>query len=121
MTIVTLGSPKADLLLQKTERVDLEMGCQIAKLLIEALLALKKPVAGLAANQLGFCKSVFVFSWDRTVEQLELVINPTYEGVGEKKVAGWEGCLSTLNTRKIANISRFETIHARYTNGSGQT
>jgi peptide deformylase len=83
---------------------------------METLIPLM-PAAGLAAPQIGISCSIFIFSYDRDPAHLEIVINPTFVPIGEKKIVGWEGCFSTIlvsGVRKVALVPRYEKIAVAY-------
>lgn len=122
--IVTVDSPSHHVLNEKTEPIN-EYEMPLAREIVNKLmLALKPylPAAGLAAPQIGISKSVFIFRFDRDPNNLEGVINPSFVPVGETTVAGWEGCFSVMLSEscwKLAQVPRYETIQARYTNIAG--
>jgi peptide deformylase len=123
--IVTVDSPLQEVLHKKTEEIqegELPLAREIAKKLY---LSLKPyfPAAGLAAPQIGISKSVFIFSFDRDPNNLEVVINPSFVPVGDSQVEGWEGCFSVIlseSTWKIAKVPRYETIRATFLNLEGK-
>jgi peptide deformylase len=123
LPIISVICPEHAVLQQPTKEIrpgELGVAKQIADKLFASLLALAGPKAGLAAPQIGISRSVFIYSYDRNPEHLEVVINPSYVGVGDTKVAGWEGCLSASRVRTIAKVLRFVEIEASYTNLQGQ-
>ncbi len=123
--IVTVDSPLQEVLHRKTENInedELPLAREIARKLF---LALKPylPAAGLAAPQIGISKSIFIFSFDRDPKHLEVVINPSFEPIGEETVKGWEGCFSVIlsnNTWKLANVPRYEAIKVTFLNLDGE-
>lgn len=123
--IITVDNPKKDFLLRKTEKIsdtELDLAQEIYKKLF---LALKPhfPSAGLAAPQIGILKSVFIYSFDRDPKNLEAIINPSFAPVSDKKVEGWEGCLSVILSNgiwKMANVCRYEKIQVTYQNLNGK-
>lgn len=93
------------------------------------LKAAKAPwesAAGMAANQWGINKSIFLYcpSGD-TIKGLTVVINPSYEAIGsilsvEPHVdTAWEGCFSV--PLASGNISRNIKIKIKYQDESGLT
>jgi peptide deformylase len=81
------------------------------------------PAAGLASTQIGLKDQIFVFSWDRSEEQLCGAINPAFEPLDETKEHGWEACFSTIlgdGPYTIAYVPRYKKIAARYVNENGQ-
>lgn len=125
VAIVTVDGPNKEVLKRKTEKIgnnELDLAREIGNKLLQALTPLL-PAAGLAAPQIGISKSVFIYSYDRTAENLELVINPTFIPVGEEKIQGWEGCFSVLLSNgvwKLANIPRYKKIQVSYLNSKGE-
>lgn len=63
---------------------------------------------GLAANQVGVTKRVFVYDCESDRGH---VINPTWEPVGEETQTGPEGCLSIPGIR--GEVERAETVRLR--------
>lgn len=123
--IITIDSPLKDILKKKAEDFCLNK-LYLAKEIEEKLfLALKPhlPAAGLAAPQIGISKSVFIYSYDRDPKNFELVINPTYAPIENKKVEGWEGCFSVLlsdNVCQLAHVSRYKKIKVLYIDRKGE-
>ena len=96
-------------------------GLQEAKEIIAKLtdtLRSRMPAAGLAAPQIGISAYVFIFSWDRTDTHLEAAINPSFEPIDTEMNLGWEGCFSV--PLALAQVPRYQTILATYTNLQGQ-
>lgn len=124
--IVTTDSPQKDVLYQKTEDIkenEFPLAQEIAKQLRETLLPLFPNASGLAAPQIGKNRSVFIFTYDRTPENLEVVINPSFDPVGEEKIEGWEGCLSSTlgnGPYQLAHLPRYKRIRVRYLNKEGK-
>ncbi|MGP6173106.1 peptide deformylase [Corynebacterium sp. A21] len=64
---------------------------------------------GLAANQIGLTRRVFVYDCSATEGgQRGHVINPVWEAVGEETQTGTEGCLSIPDISK--DTTRFKTV-----------
>lgn len=125
LKIITVDSPQREILKRKTEDIranELPLAQEIAEQLI---LALKPhfPAAGLAAPQIGISKSVFIYSYDRDPKNLEIVINPAFEPIGNDKIEGWEGCFSILlseNVWLLAQVPRYKNIKATYIGQNGE-
>jgi peptide deformylase len=119
LKIVTVGSPLEGVLHKKTEEIN-EEELPLAREIAEKLfLALEPhlPAAGLAAPQIGISKSVFIFSFDRDPKNLEVVINPSFEPIGNAILESWEGCFSVIlseKTWKLAKVPRYDTIRATF-------
>lgn len=123
--IVTVDSLEKDVLEKKTEDIKENEFHMVHEISEKLFLALKPhlPAAGLAAPQIGISKSVFIYSYDRDPKNLEVVINPAFIPIGDNKVEGWEGCLSTTLCEKawqIAKVSRYEKIKVTYLNLNGE-
>ncbi|MCI5052773.1 MAG: peptide deformylase [Simkaniaceae bacterium] len=125
-SIVTIDCPQQEILKKRTEPIkegEQMLAEEIASKLYEELLP-RMPAAGLAAPQIGISRSMFLFSYDRQIENLEVVINPSFTPNDETQFAGWEACFSVLlskNTWKVAKVSRYQNIRVRYQNLSGKT
>ncbi|HUD02012.1 MAG TPA: peptide deformylase [Rhabdochlamydiaceae bacterium] len=125
LEIVTIDSPQAEVLKTKTENIredELELAKDIGDRLYFALAPFF-PAAGLAAPQIGISKSVFIFSYNRDPHNLEVVINPTCEPIGDEKVEGWESCFSAIlktGVWECAKISRSEKIRVSYLTIGGE-
>ncbi len=123
--IVTIDSSNAQVLKTKTENIrddELSLAREIADQLYHSLAPFF-PAAGLAAPQIGISRSVFIFSYDRDPKNMEAVINPTFEPIGDEKVEGWESCFSAIlktGVYECAKISRFEKIRVSYLNTQGK-
>ncbi len=119
--IVAIDSPDQEVLRKKTVDIseeDWPLAQEISSRLYEGLKPYF-PAAGLAAPQIGINRSVFIYSFDRDPKNLETVINPHLEPVGEERAEGWEGCLSVMTSQgesKLARIPRYAVIRVRYTN-----
>jgi peptide deformylase len=115
--IVSLGMPNEAILSKPAKplkRKELEEALQIGQKLIQTANSLPHPVAGLAAPQIGINRRVFVYSFDRKPEHLEMVVNPTWEPVGEEMLEGWEGCISVIPARQVAKVQRYKKIFVTY-------
>lgn len=123
--IVTIDSPQAQILKTKTEDIredEMVLAQEIADQLYHSLAPFF-PAAGLAAPQIGISRSIFIFSYDRDPNNLEAVINPTFEPIGEEKVEGWEGCISAIlktGAYECAKIPRYATIRVSYLTIKGE-
>lgn len=123
LTIITVDSACKDILRRKTENIGSNEWELVQEIGDNLILALKPymPAAGLAAPQIGVSKSVFIYSYDRSPENLELVVNPSFSPIGDHKVEGWEGCLSVILTVwQLAKVPRYEKIRVSYLNRNGE-
>jgi glutathione S-transferase len=93
------------------------------------LLAAKAPwdaAVGMAANQWGVAKRIFLYCpTGDTVNGLEVIINPSYKAVfipladSVNQAEDWEGCFSVpLST---GNVTRELRIRVKYQNMQGET
>lgn len=75
--------------------------------------------SGMAANQWGINKSIFLFCpYGDHKFDLTVVINPSYEFIPDKEEIAWEGCFSVpLATGKI---KRSNKIRVKYQNEKGR-
>ncbi len=128
MEIITIfNRDKADCLSQQTMEIPLTLeGLKeaetIAHHLIETLTPLM-PAAGLAAPQIGISKKVFIYSWDRSLKHIEVVINPTITDFSPDFDTSWEACFSTLQedgVSQAALVTRAKSVNVEYTNLKGQ-
>lgn len=80
--------------------------------------------AGMAANQWGANKRIFLFCPDAE-SALEVIINPIYEPLINEKTNsptedfGWESCFSV--PLATGNVKRYTDICAKYQNEEGET
>ena len=125
VSILTLENPRNAVLHKKTEDFSLEelpLASEIASLLKASLLPLM-PAAGLAAPQIGISRSIFIYSFDRQIQNLKVVLNPTYEPLDNQLVEGWEGCFSARLENggcKVAKLTRYEKIQVGYLTLEGE-
>jgi peptide deformylase len=73
--------------------------------------------AGMAANQWGIDKQIFLFAPKRG-DKMEVIINPSYEAISEEVVQGWEGCFSV--PLALSHVERPVAIKAKYQNELGE-
>lgn len=75
---------------------------------------------GLAANQVGVTKRVFVYDCSHIEDGLRgHIINPVWEPIGENTQLGTEGCLSIPDVQE--DTVRFETVKVTGQDVSGKT
>lgn len=70
---------------------------------------------GLAANQVGVTKRVFVYDCEGDRGH---ILNPTWEAVGDEEQTGKEGCLSIPGVG--GTVTRAQTVHVRGTTVDGE-
>jgi peptide deformylase len=123
--IVTIDSSAHAVLKQHTrdfEDDEWPLAREIAEQLYSALQP-HFPAAGLAAPQIGIARSIFIYSYDRDPAHLQAAINPSFVPVDERRVEGWEGCLSVMLGQgpwRIAKLPRYESILAHYRTIDGE-
>jgi len=126
MKIVTIFNDSTSCLSQKATPIPLTpAGLEEARIIAEQLLTTLTPLmpaAGLAAPQIGISKQVFIYSWDRSAENMEVVINPNTINIGSDSYTSWESCFSTIqdhDTCHAALVSRSKELSVEYTNLEG--
>lgn len=76
-------------------------------------------VAGMAANQWGLNKKIFLFCpVGDSVNNLEVIINPSYEPIDDRQACAWEGCFSVPLT--AGYVRRYVHIKITYQNEDGK-
>ena len=123
---------------QPTRKVDFPLSDYIKSIITDLIDTYKAtPCAGIAANQIGYNKSIFIgMEYDdrpeegkddgqdlddveRDPENYEVYINPQIDKVDKKSVqTGDEGCLSIPNL--TLEIERYDEIKVRYYNIEGK-
>lgn len=73
--------------------------------------------AGLAAPQIGLSLPIFIYTPDRTDENLRAVINPSIEPVGIERLVSEEACFSV--PLHVVSLPRWVEIHVKYQNIKG--
>jgi peptide deformylase len=121
MNIVTIYDDPTKALSTKASPIELNVqglseAKDIARNLRETLLPLM-PAAGLAAPQIGIKKRVVIFSWDRSSDNLQAAINPSYEPLRDEAITGWEACFSSAPQTgpcQATHLPRYHEILAKY-------
>ena len=121
---------------KKTKKVHFPLSSDIKIILNDLLDTFKQtPCAGVAANQIGYDKKIFiglkhdnynddekneeVVAGNPNAENYEFYINPQIDLQSKKSIQeGEEGCLSIPEIRIIAE--RFDKIKVRYFNQAGE-
>jgi peptide deformylase len=89
-----------------------------AQQLIKTRHEILKGGAGLAAPQIGINHPVFIYSPNRTLESVEVVINPSFEPLDDEKICGYEACFSVpLHCTKL---HRWRKIKVKYLSLEGK-
>ncbi len=68
--------------------------------------------AGLAAPQIGLSLPIFIYTPDRTTENLRTVINPSFEPLNSEQIIGSEACFSA--PFRCVQLPRWDKIKVRY-------
>lgn len=121
MKIVTIFNDHTGCLSQKATPIaltqeGLAQAKQIATQLLETLTPLM-PAAGLAAPQIGISQQIFIFSWDRTLENMTVAINPQILEFGDDTYFSWEACFSTMQKENVSQavyLSRSKSLIVEY-------
>jgi peptide deformylase len=122
--IVTVGHP---VLRERAREVsDEELATPEVQAFIDDLIETMRASngAGLAANQVGDLRRIAVIEVDNNPRYpykppipLTVIVNPTYEPVGEETVAINEGCLSIPDLR--GEVDRWVTVRVRWQDRDG--
>lgn len=128
MNIVTIEQDPTNCLSTKAAAIPMTKegladAAKIVNQMKDTLLPLM-PAAGLAAPQIGISKQAFIFSWDRTPEHLEYVLNPSFKPIGNEMVEGWEACFSAMivgGKSHAAFLKRYKKIEVTYSDLEGKT
>jgi len=86
--------------------------------LMEAREKILKGGAGLAAPQIGINHPIFIYTPNRTTESLRVVINPSFEPLGNVTIEGEEACFSA--PLRCTKLKRWEKIKVCYQNLEGE-
>lgn len=126
-----MGNP---LLLEKSHEVDDILTSEIQNIISNMLYTVQSigERVGLAAPQVGILKRIIVFRIPSKIvnpryqsisndNQEEIpwsaVINPTITALSDKKVSGWEGCISVPGM--MGKVDRFDHISYNYYDEKG--
>lgn len=128
MPIVTTFNEKSSwILFQISKDIPLnEAGFRQARMIAQQLIETIQPLmpaAGLAAPQIGISQRVFVYSWDRTLENLEVVINPRIIKKSSAEHKGYEACFSNIRSDgscEAALVGRSDNLVVEYYNLEGK-
>lgn len=126
MPIITIFDDKTGCLSQKAQAISLNVeGLKEAKMIADQLITTLiplMPAAGLAAPQIGISKQVFIYSWDRSIENMEVAINPKIMLFDPKTHMSWEACFSTMQANNISQaalVTRAQSLIVEYFNLNG--
>lgn len=127
MKILTIFNDATGCLSQKATPIPLtEEGLaeakQIAAQLLETLTPLM-PAAGLAAPQIGISKQIFIFSWDRTLDNMAVALNPEILELSDDTYFSWEACFSTMQKENVSQavyLSRSKSLIVAYRTLDGE-
>ena len=119
--ILTCDEDSSNCLRQITKPISLK-DWAVAKSTVEQLFYVRetflKGGAGLAAPQIGIPQPIFIYTPDRTTESLKVVINPSFEPIGQATIEGSEACFSV--PLRCTTLKRWETIMVKYQNLDGE-
>lgn len=75
---------------------------------------LKKPAAGMAANQWGIDWQIFLYcpAGSENPRNVEVILNPSYKPLTDEEEVAYEGCFSIPNA--IQKVSRYKKIEVKY-------
>jgi peptide deformylase len=126
--IVTIYKDPNDCLTKKATKIPLtkkglDQAKEIGDKLRQAVMPLM-PVSGLAAPQIGISKQVFLYSFNGSQENIEIIVNPSFKILDQNTNWFWEGCFSTVQNEgicELANVARYNKILASYNNLEGKT
>ncbi len=99
-------------------RENWDLALETADKLLYVRNTVLKGGAGLAAPQIGINLPLFIYTPDRTTENLQVVINPKCEPIGEEKVVGYEACFSV--PLRCTKIHRSAKVRVKYQNREGE-
>lgn len=129
--ILKLVPYEAEILRQKTQRVNFPLSIEDQQIITDMLysidiIQLQTRAAGMAANQWGIDKSIFIFcpKGNDKSENLRVIINPSYEPIINKAIdqpntdIEWEGCFSIPNM--LGEIQRYKKIKVKYQTTDGK-
>jgi len=91
---------------------DWEKALRTAEKLLYVRNQILKGGAGLAAPQIGLNYPIFIYTPDRTTENLKVVINPSFEPLGDEQIVGSEACFSV--PLRCTTLKRWKSIKVQY-------
>ena len=126
--IVTIYQDPTNCLTKKATKIPLtkeglKLAREIGDKLMQTVMPLM-PAAGLAAPQIGISRQIFLYSFDGSQENIEIVINPSFEILNQDTNWFWEGCFSAMQNdgiSELANVERFNKILVSYNDFEGKT
>lgn len=114
--ILKMGNPILKQVAKPVEDFDDKKLMDIVQEMIETMEA--KGGVGIAAPQIGYSLRLIIFGFEHNIryphEQpvpFTVLINPSYEPMGDQQELAWEGCLSIPGLR--AEVPRFSHIKYR--------
>jgi peptide deformylase len=119
---------KSDILEKKAEYIQpTEEGFREAEKIADKLMKELKPImplSGISAPQIGISKQIFLYSWDKSWENLVIVINPRILSSDAVTTSAWEVCQSAIshkNIVKVPLVKRADTIEVQYMDINGNS
>ncbi len=73
---------------------------------------------GMAANQWGVGKSIFIYCPDADAANAKIIINPSYTPIGDEKITDKEGCFSVPFA--MGTVTRYKHIAVTYQDEQGK-
>lgn len=125
LSLVDYNNP---ILRQKTSQITFPLNNQDKQLILDMKYSITtfESAAGMAANQWGANKSIFLFSpEDDFTDRIEVIINPSYEPIKEansplpKQEINWESCFSI--PLAAGKVKRYTHIKVKYQDENGNT
>jgi len=119
--IVTCDEDPTNVLRQSNQPIskeDWDRACSTVQKLLHVRERILGGGAGLAAPQIGINHPIFIYTPDRTTENLRVVINPSFEPIGEAMVEGSEACFSVPLI--CTKLKRWGKIRVQYQNLEGE-
>lgn len=119
---------KSDILEKKAEYIEpTQEGLREAEKIADKLMKALKPNMpsyGLSAPQIGISKQMFLYSWDKSWENLVIVINPRILYSEAGTTSAWEVCQSAIshkNIIKVPLVKRADAIEVQYMDINGNS
>ena len=114
--VVKIGSKTLLTPSEPIQQLTLELKQTVIQDMLDTMKA--EDGAGLAAPQIGVNRRIMIFGVeenprypDAEVVPMTILINPSFEPIGDEKEEGWEGCLSIPGYRGV--VSRYKSIKYR--------
>lgn len=115
---------------KKTSKVNFPLSSEDQQIIASMLFSIQKKqllaanasfesAAGMAANQWGIDRSIFLFCPEGNERgNVEVIINPSYAELSPQQDEAWEGCFSVPNAS--GKVKRYLRIKVKYQNVAGE-